>query len=182
MAPSPMQETPFMATIELFGQEQIQEMLKENLEAYIRFHHESIDGMDEEEIQELKCQANTAQESFLAMFAPKSHFQSEESARKYLSSATLTDCSAILESFSLWIQEFMEKYKPRNDLLFLTASTAEQLNSQLEPWVTSNPQSEAYALERLSSWWPIVRIVRVGLHSLLLERGIVVADLPGKLL
>ena len=179
MAPFVKQETPFMATIELFALEQIREMLEEHLKDYIKFHHDSLDDIDEEEKDERRRQAQTAFEAFYAMFGSKSQFRNEESACDFLNSGTLADHTEILSLFILWTEELIQSQELQAGSIILTARTADELNFQLEPWVTTNSVLEDEEGDRISSWWPIVRIVRVGLQSLLLKRGIIIADLPG---
>ena len=180
-AASPSQGMPFMATLELYERSQIREMLKEHLEAYCRFHQANDEDLDEEERREMECEAQTALESFLAMFASKSQFENEDNAFEYLKKVTLASITTTLDFFSTWIQEFLQLYLPQKNLIFLRAANAEDLSSKLEPFVTTNLLSEDNGCRRISSWWPIVRIVKVSMESRLLEQGIVVADLPGKL-
>lgn len=169
-----------MATIELFGGAQIKEMLKQDLQAYYQFHHEDTTDLDEIELRERELQAQTALDSFLAMLASRPQFQNEECASEYLSSATCGGDTNILTTFSAWVEESMQEYKPQAGCISLTATTPQDLNYRLEPWVTTNPLGDDGAYSKTPSWWPIVRVVRVGMHSVLLERGIIVADLPGK--
>ena len=177
-AASPSQGTPFVASIELYDRSQIREMLKEHLEACCRFLQEDNEGLDEEEQRERECEAQTAFDSFRAMFASKSQFETEDNALKYLRTVTMANITTSLDFFSTWIQEFLQLYHPQENMVTLRAATAEDLSTELEPWVTTN---EDNGCRRISSWWPIVRIIRVNMESRFLEQGIVVADLPGKL-
>jgi len=173
------QETPYLATVELFGRNEIQEMLQEHLQAYYQFHLERQGDLDEEELGERELQARTALDVLVAIFAERETFRNEDCAREFLSNATSKDDQHILQCFSTWIDEFMGKYKPQEGLICLTASTAEELSNRLEPWVTSNSMVEEDGSSQAPSFWPIVRIVRVGMQSLLLQRGVILSDLPG---
>ncbi|KAL6720208.1 hypothetical protein ACLMJK_002129 [Lecanora helva] len=178
MAPLAVQETPFVAEVELFGQTEIQEMMKENLKAYHKYYKEDLTGLDDLELRERESHAQTALDSFLAMFAPRPEFKDQDSAGQYLLNDTSQDGTETLETLSEWIQESIQEHKPENGSILLEANTAEELSNKLEPWVTTNSLGEEDDCVKTASLWPIVRIVRVGMSSPLLERGIIVADLP----
>ena len=179
MAASAVQETPFQAEVELFENERIQQILEDHLQAYCRFYLEDTEELDEDELMERKTQAQTALEAFLALFASRAEFRDEDSAANFFGNFASIDDTTILAQLSTWTQYVMLQYKPRNGSIYLTANTAEKLNRRLEPWVTTIPIWDVDGCSRSPSLWPIVRSVKVGMQSTLLQRGIVIADLPG---
>ncbi len=173
------QETPFLATVELFGRIEIHGMLQDYLEAYYQFHLEKEEDLDEEELNERELKARTAFDVLVAIFAEQDCFRDENCALEFLNRATSDKDQTILQCFSAWIDELMEQHKPQDGLVHLTASTAEELNILLEPWVTTNSAVNGDGFGQAPSLWPMVRIVRVGMQSKLLRRGIIISDLPG---
>lgn len=173
------QETPFLAVVELYGRDQILEMLAAHLCAYFRFHRESQEDLEEGESNERELEAHTALDFFVALFAARENFRNESCASDYLSKATSKDDQEILQGFSTWVDELMNEQKPQNGLIYLTASTAEELSIRLEPWVTTKSMAEDDEYSKTPSFWPVVRIARVGMHSALLQRGCIISDLPG---
>lgn len=176
------QETPFLATVELFGQNEIQEMLRGYLQAYYQFHLHEEEDLGEEELNERELQARTALDALVAMFAEQESFRNEDCASKFLSTATSRNDQDILRCFSTWVDDIMGKHNPQNGLVYLMASTAEELSNLLEPWATTNSMVAEDGFSQAPSFWPMVRIVRVGMQSHLLQRGIIVSDLPGQFL
>ncbi len=173
------QDTPFLATVELYGRNEIQEMLQKYLQAYYQFHLQSKEELDDEEVDAREHEARTALDVLVAMFAERESFRNEDHANEFLSKAMSKDDRNILQCFSTWIDEFMGKHKPQDGLIHVTASTADELSNRLEPWVTTSSMIEDDGCTQTASFWPMVRIVRVGMQSQLLQRGIVISDLPG---
>ena len=69
-------------------------------------------------------------------------------------------------------------------IIHRSSDIPEGIAGSLEPFVTKNPvlvDEDDEKIEAVPSLWPIVKIVRVGLQAKILSRGLVIADLPGKL-
>ena len=69
-------------------------------------------------------------------------------------------------------------------IIHRSSDIPEGIAGSLEPFVTKNPvlvDEDDEPIEAVPSFWPIVKIVRVGLQAKILCRGLIIADLPGKL-
>lgn len=174
------QETPFLATVELYEKGQILEILHEHLQTYYQYRFEGQEELEDGEAGELELRARTALDILIALFADHESFRNQECATEFLRTATSKDDQVILQCFSKWIDEIMEMNKPQDGLIHLTASTPEELSSRLEPWVSSNSIVEEEGYSQSPSFWSIVRIAKVGMRSSLLERGVIITDLPGQ--
>ena len=69
-------------------------------------------------------------------------------------------------------------------IIHRSSDIPEGIAGSLEPFVTKIPvlvDEDDEPIEAVPSFWPIVKIVRVGLQAKILSRGLIIADLPGKL-
>ena len=178
------QAQPFNAEIELFSMEEITKMMTDHLEAYYEYHFNRQDEISEDELETAELDAGTALKIFQALFADREEFRSQERARNFLKTATSSSDSAILSKFEIWIAYLISLIGAEGGVVHRSSDTTEDLAFQLESFVGMNPTLEdesGETLEALPSLWPIVKIVRVGLESRFLSKGLVIADLPGML-
>ena len=157
----PTQIAPFKAEIDLFSLEQIKAILKGHFQAYYRHESQSKKGLDSEALDDLETHATTAFDAFQALFADHHEFQTETSARQFLSRASSELDSHILQKLFCWIELLLSKNGAKDGVIHLTAHTAADLMHEMEPFVKTNPNLVDEDDPRPSPW-PIVKLVRLG--------------------
>lgn len=122
----------------------------------------------------------TAIETFKAIFGNRDELRDEEAINGFLAAATSADNRYILHTLYKWMEAAMTQYGAEEGLLHLTAHTVEELSRKMEPFVRTCTHILGDEGGSSPSLWPLVEIVRVGLQRPLLQRSIVLADLPGQ--
>ncbi|MCJ1399570.1 hypothetical protein MMC11_002772 [Xylographa trunciseda] len=173
----PMQKQPFAAEIVFFEPTKRQAIIREHFRDYYVHYCESLDGLDRDAYEESEHRASTGFEAFRALFRNRAEFATDQAATLFLSSATSENDETILDQLFSWTQQLVLMEEAASGLASYFADTAEELGGKLKRFVqtVSFPQG----FDQVASFWPIIRIVRVGLRSRLLQNGIVIADLPG---
>lgn len=164
----------------MFNHNTIRVILQVHLEKYYKYNFESRDDLDQEALDELNAESTTALETFQALFLNRDQFKNENSANRYIQKASSACDKDILEQLYQWVHESISKSGAQNGIILRSADAPDELANNIARFVKTCPDSvddEGYSLPSL---WPIVEVVRVGLRSPLLERGLIVADLPGK--
>ncbi|MCJ1294120.1 hypothetical protein MMC34_005677 [Xylographa carneopallida] len=146
------QSKRFAAEIKFFEPAERETILKEYFADFYRFTLEDVDELEEATRRDFELRHDTAIEAFLALYAGIPEFKSEEAAQEFLGLRPQT--------MTLVVEK--------------AADTAEELTGKIERFVKT--WNREYVLP---SPWPLVKLVKIGLHSAFLSRGVVLADLPG---
>ena len=162
----------------LFELRQIKVILREYYQAH--FKHIRDTGDNETASEELQKDADTAVEALQALFADHEEFRDEDNAREFLSAGTSDADPRIISTLESWMEELISRYGAQNGPIKRSADTTAEMSRILEPFVTMAESGADCGDLQAASLWPIVRLVRVGVHSPLLKRGIIIADLPGR--
>ena len=181
---SQTQVQPFHAEIELFNMEEIKRMVREHLEAYYDYHFNRQEELLGDELEAAELDAGTALKVFQALFADQKEFRGQDRAQNFLRNIRSSSVSAVLSKFMAWIKDLISLVGGERGIVQRSSDTTENLAFELETFVGMKPISvddHGEILEASPSIWPIVKIVRVGLHSHFLSQGLVIADLPGML-
>lgn len=157
----PHQNSPFMAEIVLFLPEQIKTMLTDHFKAYFRYHMESHEELDEEALDEMEIHLTTAFDSFKAIFADRPEFQNEDTIRDFFGRSGSSDEKKIVATLVSWVEQVLLKNGAENGHIYLTADTASELTSKMEPCIkTSSAVVDSEEDSLRPSLWPMVRVVR----------------------
>ena len=177
---SESQKNPFLAEVEFHGTDQINAMLKEHYLHYYRFYAERPDGLEGDELDVMEAKATTAKEVFSALYADRKEFQDDASAKRFLNSGVSENDKDILEQLLQWSHDMIYRQRGGAQAVCFIADTAEDLSEKLEPFVENRIRLDGEE-QGIASYWPLIRLVRVGLRSNLLATGLAIADLPGNL-
>ena len=153
-------------------------MLQEHYANYYKFYVAPRDGLDGDELQVAETKATTAKDVFKALYADREEFQNDQLAKEYLNSGESEKDKGILSQLSHWASDMISQQRDGARVVSFTAGTAEDLSVKLEPFVEMKSKLDGEECGS-ASYWPLIRIVHVGLKSPLLARGLVIADLPG---
>ncbi|MCJ1433884.1 hypothetical protein MMC27_003249 [Xylographa pallens] len=164
----------FAAEIKFFEPAERETILKEYFADYYRFTLEDIDELEEATRRDYELRRDTSMEAFLALYAEYPEFQSEEAGQAFLDTATSDHDPMILDKLYTWSREVIASCEADNSVVERAADTAIDLGGKIERFVKTWNGDEI-----LSSPWPLVKLVKIGLHSVFLSRGVVLADLPG---
>lgn len=167
----PSQDAPFKAEIEFYNLTEIIGMLRGHYDHYHGYYVNRPAEAEGDELQQLEENANTAFDVFRAIFADHDELKDEELSKAFLSSCAF-------DTLSQWLSTMMAALALTNNILDLDADSSDILREKLDPFTlaANNLEDEE---DRSPSYWPLVRLVRIGLHSPLLRAGLVIADLPG---
>ncbi|MCJ1285351.1 hypothetical protein MMC26_004691 [Xylographa opegraphella] len=168
------QNKRFAAEIRFFEPAERETILKEYFADYCRSTLENIDELEEATRRDYELRRDTAMEAFLALYAEYPEFYSEETAEEFLRTATSDHDPLILDKLLTWSREVIAGSEADNSIVEKTADTAIELTGKIERFVQTWNGDFV-----LASPWPLVKLVRIGLHSTCLSRGVVLADLPG---
>ena len=173
------QKEPFEAEILLFDIREVNAILKEMYRNYYQWFVDRPSRDEEDEAETLQHLASTALTCFKSILADHKEFGNDQLASEFLGSGESPSDTRLLSKMSQWTSDMMSSHETEPGIIRLAASTAEDLQIELEPFVM---EKESYDDDeaRTSSIWPLIRLVRVGLRSSLLSRGLIVADLPGR--
>jgi len=196
--PLPTQKTPFAAEVHFFDQTACKENLKDYFRSYFRMAEhdvgqaeddptaETMEDLDEgaetvaqsQEPVEDSGITETALEIFTALFANKEEFADEDAAKTFLATAKSDDDPEVVEQFELWVDELMDQLQLQDSRKFIEGADVEELTENIAPY-TKTIADDGPVESRSPSLWPLVRLIKIGLHSKLLASGIVLVDLPG---
>ncbi|KAI0481373.1 hypothetical protein GGR56DRAFT_316915 [Xylariaceae sp. FL0804] len=153
----------FAVEIELFEQEEIAKQLQDALQDYRHFHLNSH-SMEGDERRASEERAAIAIDTFRAMFGSR---LSDESFLVRLPMA------AILDTFHGWVNDGHSLRGSRREV---RSSLGFEECSELLMELTSVTAPDSPAT------WPYVKKIKVFLNAHILSKGLVLVDLPGKLL
>ena len=164
----------FKVEVRLFEERQIRQSVKS-------FYQDAVDGLDLSKSEEgddvfskdAKLRAETALEALVALFREHEDFASSKAAENFIWGRKAKRITSIPNEFSTWTRDLLNKFHVEEGAVDICADSLDELKSLLEPYVRV-PSGGVRP-----SCWPLIKHVRVGLHSPFLERGIVLVDLPG---
>ena len=169
-----------MAEVVLFGQEKIKVILSQHFKAYYNYNINSLDDEDEDNIDELRAESATAIDAFQALFADRNEFSDTNAIQKFFSGAFSANEEAVLQKLYLWIGQSISRHGVEDGKIYRSAEMPDELASSIECFVKTCKALRDDEDYLRPSLWPVVEIVKIGLQqSPLLNRGIVLADLPG---
>ena len=156
-------------------------MIKEQFEAYRKFHSEEYDS--DEESDDLEEDSSTAFNAFRALFAERFEFRNDEAAHEFLKKALSTEKAQVVDQMCGWVEALRLQLQAQSGPCIRTADTATEISGRLELFVSTFAPLESgngNGIEQTkANYWPIVELVKIGMYSPLLQRGLVIADLPG---
>lgn len=153
-------------------------MIQEHFRHYIQFRRGDFKDSDDDDWKAHESLGSTAWEVFQAVFASYEVFHKEETARGFLASATAAADDEVLQNLVTWASDMISQENADSGVISFSATTAVELGDKLRRFSEKKIKFEDEKI-RCCSYWPFVRLVRVGLRSQLLGRGLIIADLPG---
>ena len=175
------QVAPIAAEISLFEPKFIKEIIRDYYNAYYKYHYQRDEEDDEATRHDLRGEADTALDALKALFSDHEELRDEDMAEEFLCSATSAEDSRIINRLQDWTADLICKYNAGDGPILMIADTASKMSKTLEPFVTMTECNTEYGELPSPSLWPLVRLVRIGLHSPLLKRGLIILDLPGRI-
>jgi hypothetical protein len=173
---------PFQATIEILGPEELESMLAGHLEAYYKYFCVPSEGLEGDALQLAVLEASTARDVLRALFVHRTPFRTKTAAQAFLATASSAKDKNMLKMFTTWMQESIALCNSENSLITVSGNTCEDIVGQLDVFVTNRSsvddeeEDEEDEEESCFSLWPIVKVVKVGLQSALLARGLIIVD------
>lgn len=137
------------------------------------------EGVSQEEWDEREAEATTAFDAFKALFADLPGFCDQDAIKESLNKGKSPVDETILRQLCEWTSRSIRHYGEQDSLIEPTADASEELADATAPFIKTCVNLEDDEGRRTPSLWPVVRLVQVGLPSPTLERGIIIADLPG---
>jgi len=182
---------PFQATIELFSVQEIEAMLARHLEAYYKYFCVRSDDLEGAALELAAIEATTAMKVLRGLFVHHAPFRTKETARAFLATTVSAKDKKFLSMFSTWMQDMMVVAGSENGVISRSGNTCEDIVAELDMFITNwrsvgddeveeeeeeeEEEDEGY---KCPAYWPIVKIVKIGLRSALLARGLVLVDIP----
>lgn len=158
----------------------IRQALKLHFARYYQYNVAPQSDVDQEALDDMNDLSTTAFEVFKALFTDHTEFYDESSTKAFLGTATSADDAVILYRLFDWVQELIGKFCGQNGVIVRTGYTPDELAKNIERFVKPSSTIVDDDGRSIPSLWPVVSMVKVGLRSPLLERGLVIADLPGE--
>lgn len=175
----PRQKSAFMAEIVFYRKDKIMSIVQNEFRAYYEYSFGDLDKVDDATQELMHAHYVTAIETFKAVLADRDEFRDDEAIESFFAVASSADDRIILQTLNKWIEATVIQYGAEEESLYLTAHTVEELSRKTEPFVRTCTHKSGYNGGPCPSLWPLVEIVRIGLQRPLLQRSIVLADLPG---
>ena len=153
----------FKVEIEMLEETLIAAVLKIHLEQWYRYEMEDRSHYSTEDLEEFQSQANTACDTFKALFANRAEFERDgsfDSAKldKFLKSARSGHDDRILKLLRTWTAALLDNISGSAEKMVLYADTVAELASKTEPFMrTMEPSSGEMACP---SPWPLVKVVK----------------------
>ncbi|KAL8690304.1 MAG: hypothetical protein Q9218_004224 [Villophora microphyllina] len=172
----PYQTEAFEAHIDLFDEPQIKTILKGHLRDYWLGNLQPEDDTDLDTLKDMRLQSDTALEVFQALFADRPEFENRVNEGEFLARMQGPDDTDILNTLLEWTIHSISKSRSFDNPVIRCGDSGQSLGKSIESFVkTSMPPGPGAS----PSLWPVVEVVRIGLRAPVLERGLVIADLPG---
>ncbi|KAL8700471.1 MAG: hypothetical protein Q9201_005432 [Fulgogasparrea decipioides] len=175
----PSQTTRFKAEIVLFDEAKIKSILKGHLHDCWVNNNTVKEETDPDAFEDVKNKFDTAFEVFQALFADHEEFQDRTKMSQFLEDMESSEDDGILKKLLRWTDDAISINGAVNGLIYRSGESTQSFGHNIETFVKMGVKRGPGATPSL---WPVVRFVRVGLHSPLLKRGLVIADLPGTFL
>ncbi|KAL9596174.1 MAG: hypothetical protein Q9179_004711 [Wetmoreana sp. 5 TL-2023] len=172
----PSQTTRFKAEIVLFDEAKIKSILKGHLHDCWVNNNTVKEETDPDAFEDVKNKFDTAFEVFQALFADHEEFQDRTKMSQFLEDMESSEDDGILKKLLRWTDDAISINGAVNGLIYRSGESTQSFGHNIETFVKMGVKRGPGATPSL---WPVVRFVRVGLHSPLLKRGLVIADLPG---
>ncbi|KAG9203245.1 hypothetical protein G6514_003164 [Epicoccum nigrum] len=159
-------------------------MVKQQLKNFYLFliMDEKSEEVDEEIANERRLASGTCLTLFCSLFLGHPEFQDRERAEDFLSDAESADDTQLLGKLLNWTDQILDAFMPNgddSDVATLNANTASQISDAIQPFTMAMDDPHFDGTDIVCCPWPFVKKVRVSFDSLLLEQGIIIADLPG---
>ena len=159
----PTQIQPFKVEIEMLEETHITDVLKVHLEQWYRYEMEDRSQYTAEDLEEFQLQANTACDTFKALFADRADFQRDGSfdstkLDKFLKSARSGQDNRVLKLLRTWTTALLESISGSVEKIMLYADIVGELASKTERFMrTMEPSAGEMACP---SPWPLVKVVK----------------------
>jgi hypothetical protein len=111
---SPRQTHPFMAEVYFFCRQMCVETVRSAVKSIFSYAQKDED-VDEEELEELRANSNTALSTLMALFQDRPVFQDKSSAEKFLQGASSADDPKVLGRLLGWMQDILQELVPDNE-------------------------------------------------------------------
>lgn len=168
-------EFKFSAEIKFLTTEKREALLKEHARNLYHYQHADVDSDDEDgpaarpsRYDEMERRLkDTAEDVFTTLYGSREHFQESWSAASYKNGDFVRECL-------LKCEEALFKEGGSLGVARKLANNQKDLLKQLKPFLTE--------VKGIACLWPLVDQVTVMFHNELLQSGIEVIDLPGKLM
>ena len=189
----PNQRSAFQAEAHFYQWEEIECILKTSVESWFTWDRDirpHVDGgvtaevvhctgnahtdIDYDTQIQSKVQASTSFTIFRNLFLDHPEFETEEAGRSFLAEFAVSDEQVALDIMLRWTAALMSSIGESNYLVKRSAETVEGIAEHLRPYVTAMNERTIKPCP-----WPLIKVVRVGMRSSFLERGVVLVDLPG---
>ncbi|KAK3082167.1 hypothetical protein LTS18_000097 [Coniosporium uncinatum] len=189
------QKKPFAAEIQLSDLDTCMDAFAAHLQTVYRyFHPEEEEGKNDSEGEEGESEATNPpsrpkQGSKIQMI--KSPAATTRPPRTPSWQSSQTDRNSrhlhrrmwiskdMLSELGKWLADTFERYQLQQGVRYFEAHSSSEFVELIKPYTDSLHAKDKYADDDSPVLWPIVRTVKIGLHSQLLEKGIVLVDLPG---
>jgi hypothetical protein len=170
-----------MAEVYFFCRQMCVETVRSAVKSIFSYVQKDED-VDEEELEELRANSNTALSTLMALFQDRPAFQDKSSAEKFLQGASSADDPKVLGRLLGWMQDILQELVPDNETdskTFLYSTTVADIKKAIEPFTKTMefPNIEGTGLR--CCLWPLVKRVRINFETTILGQHIVLADCPG---
>jgi len=177
------QKSSFLAEVCYLNRQERNSILRNCLRSSYDYLHRNDgieDPADRTDPGEDDREWTTAMQIFTAIFADRNEFMDEQSAEEFLRQASSSTDSSMLGEMERWVQDLLDSVCTVGDITQIEANHVMELNEQLRPYISKSKAAVADTImESSPSLWPMVSGVKVHLRSKLLEKNIIIADLPG---
>ena len=170
------QTKPYAVRVYFYELEECRKVISALLEKYVINQEISVE-VGSEDYNESAMLVESTIEIFRTLFADRNEFSSDASSHQFLSVATTADDDETLLRMYAWVEELLSGYERVDNIVYLEAMTRAELSKVIQPFIMA-PLRGSQELA-VPCPWPIVRLVKIGLDSLLLRNGIIIADVPG---
>ncbi|KAF1845146.1 uncharacterized protein K460DRAFT_416455 [Cucurbitaria berberidis CBS 394.84] len=177
----PTQKFPFQASVEFLSRQSCRELVKEQVQNFFQ-HLTMSEDVDEEEANEKRLASGTCITLLMALFMGEPEFQDKERAEDFLTSASSPDDPKLINKLMGWTEHILDGFMQNgdtNDVATLYANTSSSISEMIQPFTMTVQYPSFEGTELFCCPWPLVKKVRICMHSRILEQGIIIADLPG---
>ena len=150
-------------------------LILELVRDYKRFYFEMPDDATEEDKQRLGLLARTARDTFLSIFCEREEMESPGALTDFFAALQGVPTTDVASKLSEWCQDMLNKkeFDGTDRFEYIEAQDQQELNSQLAPLISSNPNPNNTSL------WPLVKVVKIGIRGSRVADCSRTVDLPG---